>query len=360
MSSFSNPKINPIHGYFLCISGIFSLSQIASLNILLEQAKRDALISTVIGSMAYFLYAYWIYRIVKNQPPNQSFLDVLECKLGSAIAWAIRIWIALHLFCEILVIHKNNVTWIKSMILPFTPIWAISFPMLIVCAYLAVKGIKPIAITYSVLLPAITIFIIFMAVSTLKYRHYDLLLPFFSEGTMPILQGTVTTLRSGMPLFLLLLLSPHIQGRYKWKHHVIFNIVVVFFFINIVAGLLTTFGPFEAAKQRFPIFTQWRLVSISSFVEHLDFLSMYQWLSNSAIIISTSMFLFGELLTSKQRHNKIAIAAFTTVLFTIVELRINDTDFLAYTQAYYYPISTISILCWTLIASITTRSRGTS
>lgn len=43
------------------------------------------------------------------------------------------------------------------------------------------------------------------------------------------------------------------------------------FIINGILSLLTTFGPAEAAKQRFPLFTQWRLVSISSFVEHLDF-----------------------------------------------------------------------------------------
>lgn len=82
MSSFSNSKINVFHGYFLCISAMFTLSQISGVVILIEDAKRDAFISAIFGCMAYFLYAYLIYRIVKNQTPNQSFLDLLERKMG--------------------------------------------------------------------------------------------------------------------------------------------------------------------------------------------------------------------------------------------------------------------------------------
>jgi len=146
MSSFTNPKISTLHGYILCISGIFSLAQISGAIILIEEAKRDALVSSLVGCIALFLYFFWIYRIVNKLAPNQSFLELVELKMGSFVAWGVRSWIAFYLFCELFVVHKNIVTWVKSMILPFTPIWAISLPLLLVCAYLAVKGIKPIAI----------------------------------------------------------------------------------------------------------------------------------------------------------------------------------------------------------------------
>lgn len=360
MSSFSNPKINPLHAIILCMSGTMALGQMSGVVILIEQAKRDAFVSSIIGSIAYFFYAFWIYRIVINQAPNQSFLDVLELKMGSLIAWVVRCWIALFLFCEIFVIDKNVVTWVKSMILPFTPIWAIALPLLIICAYLAVKGIKPIAISFSILMPATLLLIVFMAVFTFKYRHFDLLLPLFSEGVRPILEGTATTLRASMELFLLLLLSPHTECTFKWRYFVAHLSVVSFFFINGIMSILTIFGTYEASKQRFPLFTQWRLVRISSFLEHLDFLSMYQWLSSSAILISLALFLIGDLLTSKQRHKKIAIVTCTTAIFIGVELQINDSDLLAITKNYFYPLSTLSILCWTVIAYLTTRKRGLS
>ncbi|TVY07564.1 GerAB/ArcD/ProY family transporter [Paenibacillus cremeus] len=360
MSSFSNPKINPFQGYFLCMCASLALSQIAGIVSLLEAAKRDSAISAIFGSIAYFLYAFWIYRIVSKQTPNHSFLEVLERKTGGVIAWAVKGWISLFLFCELFVNHKNIVTWVKSMILPFTPIWAISLPLLLVCSYLAVKGIKPIAISYSILLPAILVLVIFMAVFTLKYRHTDLLLPLFSEGARPILNGTVITLRGGMELFLLLLLTPHIEGRFQWKHLVMVVSVVSFFYINTTIGLLATFGPYEAGRQRFPLFTQWRLVKISSFVEHLDFLSMYQWLSNVAIVISLGLFLLGELLTSKQKHKKVLILAFTATLFICSELHLNDSVFLALVNSYFFPLSAISVLCWTVIATLVTRKGGAS
>ncbi|NOU72700.1 GerAB/ArcD/ProY family transporter [Paenibacillus sp. LMG 31458] len=360
MSTFSNPKINPIHGCILCMSGTLALAQISGAIIIIEQAKRDAFVSSIIGCIAYLLYAFWIFKIVNNQAPNQSFLDVLELKMGSLIAWAVKSWIALYLICELFVIDKNVVTWVKSFFLPFTPIWAISLPLLIVCAYLAVKGIKSIAISFSVLMPAILLLILFMAVFTFKYRHFDLLLPLFSEGMRPILEGATTTVRAGMELFLLLLLKPHTEGTFKWKHFVALVSVISFFFINAVMSVLTIFGTYEASKQRFPLFTQWRLVRISSFLEHLDFLSIYQWLCSTAILISLGLFLIGDLLTSKQRHHKIAIVTCTTALFIGVELQINDSNFLAFTKYYFYPISTLSILCWTALAYFTTRKRGLS
>jgi spore germination protein KB len=360
MSSFSNPKINPLHGCILCMSGSFTLSQISAVIILIEQAKRDAVVSSIIGCIAYFLYVFWVYRIIKNQAPNQSFLDMLEQKLGRLIASAVRCWIALYLICELFVVHKNIVTWVKSMIIPFTPIWAISLPLLLVCAYLAVKGIKPIAISFSILFPLMAILIIFIALFTIKYRHYDLLLPLFSEGTRPILEGATTILRAGMELFLLLLISPHIQGKLKWKHLVVMFSFVSIFIINGIVSILTILGPYEAEKQRFPLYTQWRLVRISSFVEHLDFLSMYQWLSSTAIFISLGLFFFGDLLTSKQQHKKIAIFLCATVLFIGSELQINDSDFLSLSKYYFYPLSTLSILCWTVIAYLATRKRGLS
>ncbi|WNR46486.1 endospore germination permease [Paenibacillus roseipurpureus] len=360
MSSFSNPKINPIQGLILCMSASTALAQISGAIISIEQAKRDTFVSSLIGCIAYLLYAFWIYRIVNNQAPNQSFLDVLELKMGSLFAWSVRYWIALYLMCELFVIDKNIVTWVKSLILPYTPIWAISLPFLIVCAYLAVKGIKPIAISISVLMPAFLFLTVFMAVFTYKYRHFDLLLPLFSEGARPILEGVTTTVRAGMELFLLLLLKPYTEGTFKWKHFVAEVSVFSFFIINGAVSMLTIFGPYEASLQRFPLFTQWRLVRISSFLEHLDFLSMYQWLSSTTIQISLGLFLIGDLLTSRQRPHKIAIMTCATALFISVELRLNDSDFLAFTKYYFYPISTLSILCWTTLAYFTTRKRGLS
>ncbi|NHW36525.1 GerAB/ArcD/ProY family transporter [Paenibacillus aceris] len=219
---------------------------------------------------------------------------------------------------------------------------------------------KPIAITFSVLLPVLLILILFMSLFTLKFRQIDILLPLISEGAEPILKGTVTTFRAGMELFFLVLLSPHIQGKFKWKHLTIVLSIVSVVFVNGIVSLLTTFGPYEASKQRFPLFTQWRLVSISSFVEHLDFLSMYQWLSNTTILISMGLFLFGDLLTSKQLHKKIAIVTLTAILFICVELHINDSVFLTFTKIYYYPLSSLSILCWTVLAYLVTRKRGLS
>ena len=48
-------------------------------------------------------------------------------------------------------------------------------------------------------------------------------------------------------------------------------------------GAITEFGPIEAAKQRYPAYEEWGLGSIGRFIEHFDFLSIYQWLTGAFI-----------------------------------------------------------------------------
>ncbi|MFR9721672.1 hypothetical protein ACL00X_20305, partial [Aeromonas diversa] len=61
-------------------------------------------------------------------------------------------------------------------------------------------------------------------------------------------------------------------------------------------GAIAEFGPFVAAKQRYPAFEEWRLVSIGRYIEHLDFLSVYQWFVGAFIRLSLLCFLTPDVL----------------------------------------------------------------
>src|SRR5207253_7154220 len=79
-------------------------------------------------------------------------------------------------------------------------------------------------------------------------------------------------------------------------------------------GAITEFGPTEAAKQMYPAYEEWAIVSIGRFIEHLDFFSIYQWLSGNFIRVSLFLFIALETLRFKNKRNRSLVLAFFCLL----------------------------------------------
>ena len=75
--------------------------------------------------------------------------------------------------------------------------------------------------------------------------------------------------------------------------------------IGPLMGALTEFGPIEAATQRYPAFEEWRLAKIGRYFEHVDFLSIYQWLTGAFVRIGFLLFVTIELLGLAQQKKRI-------------------------------------------------------
>ncbi|AZN38623.1 GerAB/ArcD/ProY family transporter [Paenibacillus albus] len=359
MSQFSNPKISSLHATLFCINEITTLAQVSAFAILPSIAKRDAVISCAIGLIAYWCYTLWLFTILNKQTPGRSFLDALASKIGPVAAGILKGWILLYLVCEAFIICRGYIVFIKTMILPATPVWAITLPTLMLSVYLSLKGIKPLAIMITILTPAIVFMFLLQSVFTIRFDHFELLLPLFSEGWQPILHGALIPFRCGVDAFVLLLIVPQIQGRVKLSHLVASILYVTILLLNTTVSILTTFGPYEAIKQRYPSYMQWRLVRISSFIEHVDFFAMFQWTAMDIVMLALAMWIIMNLFFKKDLHQRIGSLTLAAILLVGMELHIGDEAF-AVLRNYYYPISTISVLCWTAIAQLTTRKGVTS
>lgn len=68
-------------------------------------------------------------------------------------------------------------------------------------------------------------------------------------------------------------------------------------------------------------YEQWRLVKLGNYIEHVDFLSVFQWLAGASIRISLSQFLLTDLFPfqkTKHRHWFIACISVSYIAMTIV------------------------------------------
>lgn len=57
------------------------------------------------------------------------------------------------------------------------------------------------------------------------------------------------------------------------------GIVLVGLTLGPLMGAIAIFGPFEAARMRFPAYEEWRLVTFGHFLEHIDFFPYINGLS---------------------------------------------------------------------------------
>lgn len=113
---------------------------------------------------------------------------------------------------------------------------------------------------------------------------------------------------------------------------------------------IVEFGPFVAANQRYPAFEEWRLVSIGKYIEHLDFLSVYQWLVGVFIRISLVTFLIPDVLQVTKRKASNQIRFFVLLCMVIIcTLPISDSSFYWFLSYVFLPISAIGLFVFSML-----------
>src|SRR5690606_9141105 len=117
---------------------------------------------------------------------------------------------------------------------------------------------------------------------------------------------------------------------------------------------ITEFGVYEATKQRHPAFEQWKILSLGQFIQHLDFLSIYQWLAGSIIRITISLYLLVDLFNlNKNRSRMIWITITGFSMMSLLYLPWQEDFMLSLLQYIYFPTILIFVLLLTASTGIT-------
>jgi hypothetical protein len=182
--------------------------------------------------------------------------------------------------------------------------------------------------------------------------------PFLENGWSPVMNGAIYAGGAFVEIFLLLLLQHRLKKQVRAWHIMLLGLVLVYITLGPIIGAITEFGPKEAAKQMVSPYEQWRLVKLGNYIEHVDFLSVFQWLAGASVRISLAQFLLADLLpfrTAKSRGRFISIISLSFIAMAILISQYN-TFYLEMFE-YYFPISLIVTLIittsWAVLAWFT-------
>ncbi|MBO2535111.1 endospore germination permease [Rummeliibacillus suwonensis] len=348
-------SISILHTLLLVMTFIGLKNHVTIIPSIIKAAGRDGWASVFIGMFAAFI---WLFLLVyvHNKSKQQPIKDWLKQKIGKVGSSIVLYSTVFYLIVLAAFTMRETLLWVSTTFLPKTPMIFLLIVYVILTTYLATSGIETITIVNTFVLFAVIIFGFFVSFVNIKMKDYELLLPFFEHGFKPIIEGMIYPTSGFIELLLLLFLQHHIKERMKWYHFTMMLLVLVGLTSGPLIGAIVEFGPVEAAKQRYPAYEEWGLATIGRFIEHIDFFSIYQWLTGTFIRVGFLLYICSDILNlsedKKQIWTKITppfmIACLVLVLLKDnVFQKLNEHYFLISTLLFFLFLSVFfAVVAW--------------
>lgn len=351
----SSATIGTFSAFSAIILAVGLMNHVLVIPPLLEVTQRDAWLTTVLAALPFLLWTCLIYYIM-NRTGQQPLLSWLHRHYGAAAAWIVRIYYIVYLFMIAAITLKDTTTWTKVSYLSRTPIFVLALSLLIVCCFSARWGLKTIMIASGILLPFVIVLGDFVMSANLPKKNYSLLLPILENGWEPIGKGGIYIGGGLAELSILLIFQHSLKSRLKLWWLWVLALFLIILIWGPITGAIAEFGPFEAMDLRYPAYEEWRLVSIGKYIQHVDFLSIYQWLSGAVIRIAVAICLIVDLLPQKsQKIRARQLHLVCALLLLTAILPISDMMYLDFMKRIYFPWSLFSALALTLILAVLIR-----
>ncbi|MBA2941069.1 endospore germination permease [Paenibacillus sp. CGMCC 1.16610] len=321
----------------------------------LDTSGRDAWISVLMTAVLYLPWCALLVYIMRKSG-QQELRTWLAKQTSPLIAWFIIAPICVELFLIGGMTVIQTEVWTVTNYLPATPQYILIITLVLVCYYSAYNGIRTITIVAGILLPTVVCLGYFVSIANMPEKDYALLKPFLEHGWQPALNGMVYTAGALVEIMLLLLFQHRFKSKMRVWQMLLLGVILVYITLGPLVGAITEFGPQEAAKQMVSPYEQWRLVKIGSYIEHVDFLSVYQWLAGATIRISLSLYLLSELIPVKTREMRrwfILSISLCTIIFSMIVTHQNS--FYLWMYKIYFPATLIFTLIITIVLAVIAR-----
>lgn len=328
------------------VSGL--MTHVIIIPMLLETAKRDSWIAVLLAGILLLCWIPILY-ITNKKMKGQKLLPWLKEHFGPFVAYPIIFIVMVFSFFVGAITLRETLNFL-SFYLPETPSVVLGLFLMIVCYFCARGGIHSIAYSLGILLPIVLVLGFFVAFANFPHKDYSFLKPFLEDGWGLSLNGFIYPAAGFVELILLIFIQHHIKTPIKFFPLFLIALGMIGLTIGPTIGAIVEFGPFVASIQRFPAFEEWRLVTIGRYIEHLDFLSVYQWLVGSFGRISLTLFIIPDLFQIQRVKIRDRWILFIALLILIVSvLPVSDVTIHWFLTKFFLPSSLIIMSSLSLI-----------
>jgi len=330
-------KINIIQLFAIFLLSMGLTNHVIVIPFLINAAGRDAWISVIIGYIFTLLFSLLLLYVTRKFQ-SVSIFEWISSTYSRLLSRVIAFLLFIYLTITGFITLKETVLWINETFLFNTPVVVVSLFILTASIYISYGKINVIAICAGVVLPFVIIFGLFVAIGTIPDKNFTLITPVLVEnGWKEVIHGSLFAFGSAIELILLIFLQHRVDRELKFLHILLLIIFLSILTVGPLLGSISTFGVEEAGKLRYPAFFQWRILGIGNYFNHLDFFSIYQWLSGAFIHISMILYMITLPFDIKKKKQRFYIQAFICVIYLIViTLPISNEEFFTFLSRFYY------------------------
>ncbi|MFB9275857.1 endospore germination permease [Cohnella cellulosilytica] len=350
----STKKISLVDIYFIFLLASGFTNHVVLMPLLLLTAKRDAWLGVLLATILHMIWVYVYFAIIKRtrrQPLRIWFKE----RLGGAGSGLLLAAAFIFCFAMAVITLRETTTWIKATYLPQTPKVVVLLVLILLCVYIASNGLRSIAVMSGILLPFVWLLGHFVGLANLGYKNYSLLTPLFVDGVMPMLKSMVIAGGGLMEMVVLIFIQHHFSQQPSYLSLAGLAALLGGLALGPLIGAIANFGPEVASHSRYAAFDQWKLVTLSKYINHLDFLALYQWLAGAVIRIALFLFIISDMMPFKRRRRRLTLLLLMGAALAVLLLD-NRVDRIveSYVLGEYFliPISFLALL--TLSIALTT------
>lgn len=344
--------ISIVQASLLVMTAIGLKNHVTVIPHLLSASNRDAWISVIIALATLILWSILLVYLHKSTQPDNIF-DWIEKQIGKKTKWLFSIPTSLVFLLLTAETIKEMIAWTKVTYLPITPPFVTISLFVFLCTFLVLTSLQTMSTVNTFVLAFVLVFGFFVAFANIQFKDFSLLRPVMEHGLSPVFKGMIFPLSGQIEVISLLFLQHKIYDKLTFKAFVINLILLTWLTIGPLIGAIIEFGPIEAARTRFPAYDEWGLVTIGRFIEHVDFLSIYQWVTGAYIRIAFLLFLSIEVLALKDKRKKIGILLlYSLIVISINLFPISDITVHHYIKTYFMPINFYFFLGLSILLSL--------
>ncbi|WP_164931627.1 endospore germination permease [Longirhabdus pacifica] len=316
---------------------ISTINQIQVVPVMMSRADRDTWVAILFTVPPFLLWIVVLYFLIKKAS-KQHIYDWLTERTSSIFATCI-----ISIGCLVILVSaystlKDVITWTSNTYLMQRPSVVLVVIFIMLSYYLVQSGLQTIVITAGVLLPIHFFLALTVYMWGFSYDNFYRVFPVFEHGIQSVAYGMMYAAAGFLSIFFILFLQHRISEPIKLRWLMLLGayLVIDLLIPNLMGN--AEFGPKETSRQRYPIYEQWRLIEVGRYIEHLDFLVIFEWLSGTLIHFSIQIFIVQEMISRMFNvvNRKALLRLICLLLALSYYIPLNDVRFFYLMENYFF------------------------
>lgn len=247
------------------------------------------MISLISGVVALVIFAL-VNAGLKRSYPGHDLIDVARLTMGQGVGWFVSVVIGIYFLLVTAGVMRQFMEQIVSNVLQNTPLLIIGGLFTIAVSYIAQCGLEGICRTAYIILPILIGAMILLGFALMNWWQPAWLLPLWGSGPLPVLRGGLLYSSIFTNVLLISLIYPHAHEPEKLMRVGVWSIVITDCLLTgFIILFFMIYPAVEGAKIAFPFYELARMIYIGRFMQRLESVFIFLWVSVAVIRISMTL-----------------------------------------------------------------------